>query len=77
MGKQIINIDAKKLPYVICAVCGKAYFEQLFQIRKVPKFMSGSDKVNFIIVQCWKCNFCGEIMTIEPKMQPTSIKANK
>ncbi|CAB4175630.1 hypothetical protein UFOVP1247_252 [uncultured Caudovirales phage] len=56
-----LNINLADAPYIKCEACSKEVFEEKMMIKKVSKFLSGSDQDSIVPVPVLACSSCGNI----------------
>jgi len=61
---KMVNIDLRKLKSKYCE-CGSKYFELIHEIKDVPKVLSPNGQAGTLIIQHYKCNNCGKILSDE------------
>jgi hypothetical protein len=60
MDRQI-NINPQTLKNLRC-VCGGMFFNQVFVIKRIPKFMAGTPVDAILHVQVWQCQECKTLL---------------
>ena len=54
-----LNINLVDAPYLECSECGWQIFEEKMMIKKVSKFMTGSDQDSIVPIPVVVCSKCG------------------
>ena len=60
-----LNINLSEIPYLECEACQNTTFEEKMMIKKVSKFMTGSNQ-DSIVMACSKCGNINELF--KPKV---------
>ena len=55
------QINLKDQPTVKCENCESTFFEQVFQIKKVSKLMTGSSEDTIVPFDTWRCADCKHV----------------
>jgi DNA-directed RNA polymerase subunit RPC12/RpoP len=64
-----LNVNLAEAPYIECEECQGKVFEEKMMIKKVSKFMTGSDQDSIIpipVIACVKCSHVNEMF--KPKV---------
>lgn len=56
-----LNVNLADAPYIECEECKGKVFEERMMIKKVSKFMSGSDQDSIVPIPVIACSSCGHI----------------
>jgi uncharacterized Zn finger protein len=69
-GAQVpLNFNLADAPYLECEECGGQVFEERMMIKKVSKFLTGSDQDSIVpipVISCAKCGHVNELF--KPKV---------
>lgn len=63
-GTHKININLKNAEDIVCEECGCTIFEEKMMIKKISRFLTGSDRDSISpipVICCAKCNHINEI----------------
>lgn len=64
-----LNINLTDAPYLECEECGGKVFEEKMMIKKISKFMTGSDQDSIVPIQVIACSKCGHVNELfKPKV---------
>ena len=64
-----LNINLSDAPYLECEACGGRVFEEKMMIKKVSKFMTGSEQDSIVPIPVIVCSACGNINDLfKPKV---------
>ena len=63
MSDDIIRpkINLKEQKTIKCEKCESAFFEPVFQIKKVSKLMTGSSEDSIVPFDTWRCADCKHV----------------
>jgi hypothetical protein len=59
--KQQLNVNLSEVPYLECEECKGTLFEEKMMIKKVSRFMTGSDQDSIVPIPVISCSKCGNI----------------
>ena len=62
--KQKVNVDISSAEEVVCESCSGKIFQEKMMIRKLSKFMTGSDRDSIVpipVIVCADCNHINEM----------------
>ena len=62
--KAKINVDISSAEEIACESCSGKIFQEKMMIRKLSKFMTGSDRDSIVpipVIVCAKCNHINEM----------------
>jgi len=59
--KQQLNVNLADVPYIECEECNSTVFEEKMMIKKVSRFMTGSDQDSIVPIPVIACSKCGNI----------------
>jgi uncharacterized Zn finger protein len=57
----LANINLAEVPYMECESCKCKTFEERMMIKKVSRFMTGSDQDSIVPLQVIACAQCGNV----------------
>ena len=63
-GNPGLNVNLKEAEEVVCEKCGSKVFQEKLMIRKLSKFMTGSDRDSITpipVIACAECNHVNEM----------------
>jgi uncharacterized Zn finger protein len=60
-GQPQLNVNLADAPYLECAECGGKVFEEKMMIKKVSKFLTGSDQDSIVPIPVVVCSSCGAV----------------
>ena len=63
-GNPGLNVSLKDAEEVVCEKCGSKVFQEKLMIRKLSKFMTGSDRDSITpipVIACAECNHVNEM----------------
>ena len=60
-GQPQLNVNLADAPYIECEECKGKVFEEKMMIKKVSKFMTGSDHDSIAPIPVVACSKCGHI----------------
>lgn len=64
-----LNINLSEIPYLECEACQNTTFEEKMMIKKVSKFMTGSNQDSIVPIPVMACSKCGNINELfKPKV---------
>jgi hypothetical protein len=64
-----LNINLADSPYIECEECKGKVFEERMMIKKVSKFMTGSEQDSIVPMSVISCSNCGHINELfKPKV---------
>lgn len=64
-----LNINLSEIPYLECEACQNTTFEEKVMIKKVSKFMTGSNQDSIVPIPVMACSKCGNINELfKPKV---------
>jgi hypothetical protein len=64
-----LNINLAEVPYLECEECQNTTFEEKLMIKKVSKFMTGSNQDSIVPIPVMACAKCGHINELfKPKV---------
>jgi hypothetical protein len=64
-----LNINLSEAPYLECDECKGRIFEEKMMIKKVSKFMTGSEQDSIVPIPVIVCSACGNINDLfKPKV---------
>jgi uncharacterized Zn finger protein len=64
-----LNINIAEVPYLECEECQNTTFEEKLMIKKVSKFMTGSNQDSIVPIPVMACAKCGHINELfKPKV---------
>ena len=68
-GGQDARLNLTDAPYLECEECGGKVFEEKMMIKKISKFMTGSDQDSIVPIPVVTCSKCGHINELfKPKV---------
>jgi predicted nucleic acid-binding Zn ribbon protein len=68
-GQPQLNVNLADAPYIECEECKGKVFEERMMIKKVSKFMTGSDQDSIVPIPVIACSNCGHINELfKPKV---------
>ncbi|CAB4158964.1 hypothetical protein UFOVP699_48 [uncultured Caudovirales phage] len=56
-----INVNLAETPYIECEECKFTVFEEKMMIKRVSKFMTGSDQDSIVPIPVIACAKCGNV----------------
>ncbi len=56
-----INVNLAEAPYIECEECKFTVFEEKMMIKRVSKFMTGSDQDSIVPIPVIACAKCGNV----------------
>ena len=56
-----LNIKLEDAPYITCEKCEGTIFEEKMMIKKISKFMTGTDQDSIVPLQVIACSACGNV----------------
>ena len=59
--KQKLNVNLAEVPYLECDECKSTTFEEKLMIKKVSRFMTGSDQDSIVPIPVIVCSSCGPV----------------
>ena len=59
--KQKLNVNLAEVPYLECDECKCTPFEEKLMIKKVSRFMTGSDQDSIVPIPVIVCSSCGHV----------------
>lgn len=64
-----LNVNLADVPYLECEECNGTLFEEKMMIKKVSRFMTGSDQDSIVPIPVIACAKCGNINELfKPKV---------
>jgi hypothetical protein len=64
-----LNLNLTDAPYLECEECECRVFEERMMIKKISKFMTGSDQDSIVPIQVIACSKCGHVNELfKPKV---------
>ena len=64
-----LHINLSEIPYLECEACQNTTFEEKMMIKKVSKFMTGSNQDSIVPIPVMACSKCGNINELfKPKV---------
>ena len=60
-GQPQLNINLADAPYMECEKCQGKIFEEKMMIKKVSRFMTGSDQDSIVPIPVISCAGCGHV----------------
>lgn len=64
-----LNVNLSEIPYLECEECQNTTFEEKLMIKKVSKFMTGSNQDSIVPIPVMACSKCGNINELfKPKV---------
>ena len=64
-----LNLNLSEIPYLECEACQNTTFEEKMMIKKVSKFMTGSNQDSIVPIPVMACSKCGNINELfKPKV---------
>jgi len=68
-GQPQLNINLADAPYIECEECGGKVFEEKMMIKKISKFLTGSDHDSITPIPVISCTKCGHVNEMfKPKL---------
>ena len=61
MEKIERQINLREQPTIKCEKCESMFFEQVFQLKKVSKILTGSSEDTVVPFDLWRCADCKHI----------------
>jgi uncharacterized Zn finger protein len=59
--KPQLNVNLAEVPYIECEECKGQVFEEKIMIKKVSRFMTGSDQDSIVPIPVISCSKCGHV----------------
>lgn len=59
--KPQLNVNLSEVPYIECEECAGKVFEEKIMIKKVSRFMTGSDQDSIVPIPVISCSKCGHV----------------
>lgn len=71
-----INIDVNQTKELKCKQCQNNTFQQVFQLRLIPKLLVGASQDSLMPIPVFECSACGEILqeSLPVELQQKSIQ---
>jgi DNA-directed RNA polymerase subunit RPC12/RpoP len=64
-----LNVNIADAPYIECEECGGKVFEEKMMIKKISKFMTGSEQDSIVPLSVIACSKCGHVNELfKPKV---------
>jgi hypothetical protein len=64
-----LNVNISDAPYIECEACGGKIFEEKMMIKKISKFMTGSEQDSIVPLPVIACSACGNVNELfKPKV---------
>jgi predicted nucleic acid-binding Zn ribbon protein len=60
-GQPQLNINLADAPYMECEECQGKIFEEKMMIKKVSRFMTGSEQDSIVPIPVIACSKCGHV----------------
>jgi predicted nucleic acid-binding Zn ribbon protein len=60
-GQSQLNINLADAPYMECEECQGKIFEEKMMIKKVSRFMTGSEQDSIVPIPVIACSKCGHV----------------
>lgn len=68
-GDTPLNLNLSDAPYIECEECSWQVFEEKMMIKKVSKFMTGSEQDSIVPIPVIACSKCGHVNKLfKPKV---------
>jgi len=68
-GPAGLNVNLNEIDWMNCEKCENSTFIEAMKIKKVSKFMTGSERDSIVLPSVIACSACGHIDSeLEPKV---------